>query len=103
MSFGARPEEIRYITIAILRLYNHRPVGKNFDDRIQSNLTNKFLFFCFVKKPISELERIVTSVREARDAERKKSRFDVGNESPSISQPTPVFSQSVPVASTQEG
>ncbi|CAF0800952.1 unnamed protein product [Didymodactylos carnosus] len=48
--FGAKEEEIRYIMIAILRLYKHRP------------------------KPIDELEKIVTSLRDKIQDERKKLR-----------------------------
>jgi len=56
--FGAKTEEIRYILISILRIYYHRP------------------------KSLDELEKIVHSFKEKRETDKKKSRFDVGNDSP---------------------
>ncbi|CAF4194089.1 unnamed protein product, partial [Adineta steineri] len=60
--FGAKPEEIRYIMIQILRIYKHRP------------------------KPLDELEKIVNSIREKRENERRKFRPDFGNDSPAPQQ-----------------
>ncbi|UJR31670.1 hypothetical protein I4U23_019151 [Adineta vaga] len=62
--FGAQPNEIHFIMIAILRLYRHRP------------------------KSLDELEKIVSAIREKKEDERKKLRSDViqsielGNDSP---------------------
>ncbi|CAF3893874.1 unnamed protein product [Rotaria sp. Silwood1] len=56
--FGAQPEEIHYIMIAILRLYKHRP------------------------KSLDELEKIINSFREKREDERKKLRPELGSDSP---------------------
>lgn len=55
--FGTRADDVQYILIAILRLYHHRP------------------------KSLDELETIVDHLRSKRDAERRKSRFDVGHNS----------------------
>jgi len=46
--FGAKQEEIHYIMISILRLYKHRP------------------------KSLDELEKLVNTIREKREDERKK-------------------------------
>ncbi|CAF3023239.1 unnamed protein product [Rotaria sp. Silwood2] len=67
--FGAQPEEIRYIMIAIVRLYKHRP------------------------KPLDELEKIVNSFREKREDERKKLRPELGNDSPAQQ---PIIQNSMP-------
>ncbi|CAF3242976.1 unnamed protein product [Rotaria sp. Silwood2] len=62
--FGTKSDEIHYIMIAILRLYKHRP------------------------KSLDELEKIVNTIREKREDERKKLRPDtnqqteLGNDSP---------------------
>ncbi|CAF0753123.1 unnamed protein product [Rotaria sordida] len=67
--FGAKSDEIHYIMIAILRLYKHRP------------------------KSLDELEKIVNTIREKREDERKKLRpdtnqqIDLGNDSPLQQQP----------------
>jgi len=50
--FGARPDEVHQIMFAILRLYRHRP------------------------KPLDELEKLISLIRDKRDDERKKSRFE---------------------------
>ncbi|CAF2126039.1 unnamed protein product [Rotaria magnacalcarata] len=66
--FGAKYDEIHFIMIAILRLYNHRP------------------------KSLDDLEKIVNTLREKREDERKKLRTDtsqpveLGNDSPSQQQ-----------------
>ncbi|CAF1423426.1 unnamed protein product [Adineta steineri] len=63
--FGARQSEIHFIMIAILRLYEHRP------------------------KSLDELEKLVNTIREKRDNDRKQIRSDLiqstelGNDSPS--------------------
>ncbi|CAF1337907.1 unnamed protein product [Rotaria sordida] len=82
--FGAQPEEIRYIMIAILRLYNHRP------------------------KPLDELEKILNTFREKREDERKKLRPELGCDSPAqqptiqISIPSTVISFLTPTIVQQE-
>ncbi|CAF1189165.1 unnamed protein product [Rotaria sordida] len=82
--FGAQPEEIRYIMIAILRLYNHRP------------------------KPLDELEKILNTFREKREDERKKLRPELGCDSPAqqptiqISIPSTVISFSTPTIIVQQ-
>ncbi|CAF3859781.1 unnamed protein product [Rotaria sp. Silwood1] len=70
--FGAKLDEINYIMIAILRLYKHRP------------------------KSLDELEKIVNTIREKREDDRKKLRLDInqqtelGNDSPLQQQQQPV-------------
>ncbi|CAF3680567.1 unnamed protein product [Rotaria socialis] len=66
--FGAKHDEIHFIMIAILRLYNHRP------------------------KSLDDLEKNVNTLREKREDERRKLRPDtsqpveLGNDSPSQQQ-----------------
>ncbi|UJR15003.1 hypothetical protein I4U23_001980 [Adineta vaga] len=56
--FGAKPDEIRYIMISVLRLYNHRT------------------------KSLDEVKKIVNTIREKRDDDRKRFRQETGNDSP---------------------
>ncbi|CAF1639232.1 unnamed protein product [Adineta ricciae] len=69
--FGAKPEEIHYIMIAILRLYYRRP------------------------RPLDELEKLVNICREKREDGKKRFRLEVGSDSPA--QPSTVGSFSTPI------
>ncbi|CAF0966732.1 unnamed protein product [Adineta ricciae] len=74
--FGAKPEEVRYIMIAILRLYYRRP------------------------RPLDELEKLVNICREKREDGRKRFRLEVGSDSPA--QPSTVGSFSTPINTKPE-
>jgi Mg-chelatase subunit ChlI len=76
LTFGAQTEEIRYIMIAILRLYQHRP------------------------KPLEELEKFVNTLREKREGERRKLRIELGNDSPAPQQMVPISNPSTVAASS---
>ena len=39
-----------------------------------------------MQKPLEELEKLVNAVREKREAERRKPRFELGNDSPAPNQ-----------------
>jgi len=61
LTFGAEPEDIHQIMIAILRLYKHKP------------------------KSLDEIEKFLQTLRDKRDDEKRKLRVD----SPAIQQQTP--------------
>ncbi|CAF3693687.1 unnamed protein product [Rotaria socialis] len=73
--FGAKPEEVHYIMISIIRLYQHRP------------------------KSVEEIEKILNTFREKREDERKKLRPDFGSNSPA-QQPSTEISITSTVASS---
>ena len=79
--------------IAILRLYNHRPVRPIIDFFTPWTFCS---FFCCLQKPLDELEKLVNTVREKREADRRKPRVEVGNDSPA---PTQVVVSSTTVSS----
>lgn len=69
--------------IAILRLYNHRPVRPTIDFFTAWTFCS---FFRCLQKPLDELEKLVSAVREKREADRRKPRVEVGNDSPAPTQ-----------------